>query len=222
MFSWSPCWGRGSWLHCFSLVCGLCTVCHGLFALPLSVIDRIWFVIVAFLGYLLCYFWPTTEQRNKQLLAVKRVNNKVFYKVTLDHPSAVYSKTIIERLWKPKWASISENVASDIFPPPSPRPPPPPPPTPPQSDQNNHWAHFWTTKDATFLHVDNEDSHDWRQTWPRGYKTFFMLNSAENFSANKYDFLNLKLFFMLNSAVHENFPANKYENPNNSWHFHIY
>ena len=27
---------------------------------------------------------------------------------------------------------------------------------------------------------------------------------------------------MLNSAEHEIFPANKYENANNSWHFHIY
>ena len=35
---------------------------------------------------------------------------------------------------------------------------------------------------------------------PRGYKTFFMLNSAE----------------------HEIFSANKYENANKSWHFHIY
>ena len=32
----------------------------------------------------------------------------------------------------------------------------------------------------------------------------------------------IKLFFMLNSAAHEIFPANKYENANNSWHFHIY
>ena len=38
------------------------------------------------------------------------------------------------------------------------------------------------------------------ETWPRGYKTFFMLNAAE----------------------HEIFSANKYENANNSWHFHIY
>ena len=28
--------------------------------------------------------------------------------------------------------------------------------------------------------------------------------------------------FMLNSAEHEMFSANKYENANNSWHFHIY
>ena len=33
--------------------------------------------------------------------------------------------------------------------------------------------------------------------WPPGYKTFFVLSSAENF------------------------PTNKYENANNSWHVHI-
>ena len=32
----------------------------------------------------------------------------------------------------------------------------------------------------------------------------------------------IKLFFMLNSAEHEIFAANKYENANNSWHFHIH
>ena len=31
-----------------------------------------------------------------------------------------------------------------------------------------------------------------------------------------------KKIFMLNSAEHETFSANKYENANNSWHFHIY
>ena len=31
-----------------------------------------------------------------------------------------------------------------------------------------------------------------------------------------------KTFFMLNSAEHEIFSANKNENANNSWHFHIY
>ena len=31
-----------------------------------------------------------------------------------------------------------------------------------------------------------------------------------------------KTFFMLNSAEHEIFPANKYENANSNWHFHIY
>ena len=43
--------------------------------------------------------------------------------------------------------------------------------------------------------------NNWEQMpRPRGYKTFFMLNSAE----------------------HENFSANKYENANHSWYFHIY
>ena len=46
----------------------------------------------------------------------------------------------------------------------------------------------------------NEHTHNTEKIWPRGYKTFFMLNSAE----------------------HEIFSANKYENANNSWHFHIY
>ena len=31
-----------------------------------------------------------------------------------------------------------------------------------------------------------------------------------------------KHFFMLISAEHDIFSANKYENANNSWHFHIY
>ena len=34
--------------------------------------------------------------------------------------------------------------------------------------------------------------------------------------------LGYKSFCMLNSAEHEIFPANKYENANNSWHLHIY
>ena len=32
----------------------------------------------------------------------------------------------------------------------------------------------------------------------------------------------IKRFFMLNSAEYEIFSAYKYENANNSWHFHIY
>ena len=49
-----------------------------------------------------------------------------------------------------------------------------------------------------------------------------MLNSAEHKigPANKSQ-INI-FFFLLNIAEHENFSANKYENANNSWHFHIY
>ena len=45
--------------------------------------------------------------------------------------------------------------------------------------------------------VQNAES---QLTWPRGSQTFLMLNSAE----------------------HEIVSANKYENANNSCHFHIY
>ena len=34
--------------------------------------------------------------------------------------------------------------------------------------------------------------------------------------------LTIAMFFLLNIAEHENFSVNKYENANNSWHFHIY
>ena len=60
-------------------------------------------------------------------------------------------------------------------------------------------------------------------TWPRGYKTLFMLNSAEHeiCLANKSQILTIANYFLLNTAKHENFSATKYENANNSWHFHI-
>ena len=58
---------------------------------------------------------------------------------------------------------------------------------------------------------------------PWSYKSFFMLNSAEFeiFHAN-LKLLSMPNYFLLNIAEHENFSANKYENANNSWHFHIY
>ena len=37
----------------FDLACGLCNICHGLFALPLGVIFRLCFVIVAIPKHLL-------------------------------------------------------------------------------------------------------------------------------------------------------------------------
>ena len=59
---------------------------------------------------------------------------------------------------------------------------------------------------------------------PQGYKTFFMLNSL---SMNFVLLINLKLLtiansFLLNIAEHDIFFANKYENANFIWHFHIY
>ena len=52
-----------------------------------------------------------------------------------------------------------------------------------------------------------------------------MLNSAEHeiCPANKSQITNnSKFFILLNIAELENFSANKYENANFSWHFHIY
>ena len=43
-------------------------------------------------------------------------------------------------------------------------------------------------------------SKDSEENWIRGYKKYFLLNLAE----------------------HEIFSASKYENANNSWHFHIH
>ena len=50
-----------------------------------------------------------------------------------------------------------------------------------------------------------------------------MLNSAENefCPANKSQITNNSIFFLENIAEHENFSANKYENANYCWHFHI-
>ena len=63
-----------------------------------------------------------------------------------------------------------------------------------------------------------------RDTRPRGYKTFFMLNSAEHEIVLLIDIklLNIAISSLLNIAEHETFSANKYENANFCWHFHIY
>ena len=58
--------------------------------------------------------------------------------------------------------------------------------------------------------------------WPKGYKTF---SCSTQLSTKFVRLINLKLLtlansFLLNIAEHD-VPANKYENANNSWHFHI-
>ena len=65
---------------------------------------------------------------------------------------------------------------------------------------------------------------DFGAVWPRGYKKIFMLNSAEHEIVLLINlrFLTIANSFLLYIAEHENFSANKYENANNSWHFHIY
>ena len=51
-----------------------------------------------------------------------------------------------------------------------------------------------------------------------------MLNSAEReiFPAKNIKLLAIANSFLINIAEHENLPANKYENANYCWHFHIY
>ena len=60
--------------------------------------------------------------------------------------------------------------------------------------------------------------------WSRGYKHFFMLNLL---SMKFVMLINLKYqtiakSLLLNVAEHNIFSANKYENANYCWHFHIY
>ena len=59
---------------------------------------------------------------------------------------------------------------------------------------------------------------------PRGYKTFLC---SIQLSMKFVLLMNLNLLtivnsFSLNIAERENFSANKYENANYCWHFHIY
>ena len=50
---WSCCWRGGDWSICFTLVCGLCTVCVGMSVLSIGATGRLCFVIVALPGHLL-------------------------------------------------------------------------------------------------------------------------------------------------------------------------
>ena len=59
----SPHWERGNQLLCFSFVYDMCTVCRGLFPLPLDVISRLCSLSVAFPGHLLYFFLLGTVQK---------------------------------------------------------------------------------------------------------------------------------------------------------------
>ena len=52
--------GRGSWLLFFSLVCGLCTVCHGFFALPLGIVVRLILRLCLIPGFFYTFFFLLT------------------------------------------------------------------------------------------------------------------------------------------------------------------
>ena len=59
---------------------------------------------------------------------------------------------------------------------------------------------------------------------PEVMTLFFMLNSAKHeiFPANVSQITNNCKILLLNIDKHGNFSANKYENANYCWHFHIY
>ena len=63
------------------------------------------------------------------------------------------------------------------------------------------------------------------EIWPRGYKTFFLCSTQLSMKfvlLINLELLTISIFFLINIAEHENFSANKYENANYCWHFHIY
>ena len=55
--------GKRGWLLCLSLVCGLCSVCCGLFVLPLGVTSILCFVSVALPGHLYIFHLKQMTQR---------------------------------------------------------------------------------------------------------------------------------------------------------------
>ena len=71
---------------------------------------------------------------------------------------------------------------------------------------------------------NNSVSRQKGPAWFRGYKTFSCSTqlSMKNVLLINLKFLTIAKSFLLNIAEHENFSANKYENANYSWHFHIY
>ena len=75
---WSPCRGNDRWLLYFSLVSGVCTVYQGLFALPLSVIGRLWAVIVAIPG-IFCTFVQSTLISKATALDIKCTARETYF-----------------------------------------------------------------------------------------------------------------------------------------------
>ena len=74
--------------------------------------------------------------------------------------------------------------------------------------------------------VKFEDVHIYRNIYP-GPQVIKLFSCLTQLSMKFVLLINLKLqtienVFLLNKAEHEIFSANKYENANYCWHFHIY
>ena len=110
-----------------------------------------------------------------------------------------------------------------------------------RKDYNKYWrsqALHTQTKQKTkekvnfdFNFVVNAELVEAQILWKRGQcpgpEVIKLFSCSTQLSMKFFMLVNLKLltmpiFFLLNIAEHENFSANKYENANNSWHFHIY
>ena len=87
--------------------------------------------------------------------------------------------------------------------------------------------------DRLYEHLDNTAfsgpevssfSCSFSNTWLQSYKTFFLLHSVEHefFLQINLKLLAIAISFLKNIADNEYFSANKYENANYCWHFHIY
>ena len=85
-------------------------------------------------------------------------------------------------------------------------------------------AHFFNQKVLIFSYVFQEKI---RKKYSPGPEVIKLFSCSTQLSMQLVLLIHLKLLtiansFLLNIAVHENFSANKCENANNCWHFHIY
>ena len=76
----SPLLGRGL-LLCLSLVCGICTVCHGVFAHPFSAINRLCSVSLALPGHLLYSLGKHAYSNILKILPPKTENFQIKKKI---------------------------------------------------------------------------------------------------------------------------------------------
>ena len=107
---------------------------------------------------------------------------------------------------------------------------PQPPPPPPFKKQNKtkkkqkKQQQKTTTTKTTITHTHTKQQQ--QQQWP-GPEVITLFSCSTQLRMKFVLLINLKLLkiansFFLNIVEYENFSANKYENANYCWHFHIY
>ena len=78
-----------------------------------------------------------------------------------------------------------------------------------------------------YIYSKNSERHAWASIVEAGPEVIKPFSCSTQLSMKFVLLINLNLLiiansFLLNIAEHENFSANKYENVNYCWHFHIY